>query len=221
VNYAVTTPDGKWAVALIWPTEGGEHPSTPLPIVRIPIAGGVPETVLRVSSPSLVSCSRPPSNICVIAEQSDDHKQMIVSRLDPLTGRGPELGRFAFDRDVDTFVDNPICAISPDGTLLAITRSPESPVEIHSLRGQLMRIIPSRIPGKKIALSWAADREGFFVTRRAPEGTELFHLDLQGNENRLWKCFGWGCFASPSPDGRHVGILDTKQSTNIWMMENF
>jgi hypothetical protein len=24
-----------------------------------------------------------------------------------------------------------------------------------------------------------------------------------------------GCFASPSPDGRHLGILDTKQSANM------
>jgi eukaryotic-like serine/threonine-protein kinase len=224
VNYAVMTPDGKWAIALIWPTEAGralEHPSGPLPIVRIPIGGGVPETVLQVSSPSLVSCSRPPSNMCVIAEHSDDHKRMIVSKFDPMSGRGLELGRFELDREVDAFVDNPICAISPDGTRLAITRSPESSVEIHALRGQLMRIIPSRIAGKKIALSWAANGEGFFVTRIGPEGTELFHLDLQGHENRLWRCFGWGCFASPSPDGRHLGILDTKQSTNIWMMENF
>src|SRR5262249_14715269 len=224
VNYALMTPDGKWAIALIWPTEGGhglEHASTPLPIVRIPIDGGVPETVLQVLRPSTVSCFILPSKICVIAEQSDDHKQMIVSRFDPLTGRGPELGRFELDRDLDTFVENLICTLSRDGTRLAIARSPESPIEIHSLWGQLMRIIPSRIPGKKIGLTWAANQEGFFVTRRAPEGTELFHLDLQGNENRLWRCFGWGCFASPSPDGRHLGILDNKQSTNIWMMENF
>jgi len=220
----VMTPDGKWVVALIWPTDGGrslEHPSTSLPIVRIPIAGGVPETVLQVSSPSLVSCSRPPSNVCVIEEQSDDRKQMIVSRFDPLTGRGLELARFDLDKDVDTFVDNLICAISPDGTRLAITRSPESPVEIHSLAGQLMYVIPSRIPHKKIGLSWAANRQGFFVTRRTPEGTGLFHLDLQGNENRLWKCFFSACFAQPSPDGRHLGILDNKESANMWMMENF
>jgi len=223
-NFVVMAPDGKWLIALIWPVEGGrwvERPSVPLAIVRIPIAGGLPETVLQVSHPALVSCSRPPSNICVITEPSENHKQMIVSAIDPLKGRGPELARFDLDREVDTFVENLICAISPDGTRLAVTRSPESPIEIHSLRGQLMRIIPSRISGKKIALSWAADRQGFFVTRRAPEGTELFHMDLQGNENKLWKCFGWACFASPSPDGRHLGILDTKQSTNMWMIENF
>jgi Tol biopolymer transport system component len=224
VNYALLTPDGKWILALIWPIEGGhtpEHPSMPLPIVRIPIAGGVPETVLQVLRPSPISCSRPPFNVCVIAEQSDDHKQMIVSRFDPLTGRGPELGRFDLEREVDTFVDNLVCAISPDGTRLAIARSPESPIEIYTLSGQLLHTIPPRVPLKKIGLTWAADRKGLFVTRRVAEGTELFHLDLQGTESKLWKCFGWGCFASPSPDGRHLAILDTKQSTNMWMMENF
>jgi eukaryotic-like serine/threonine-protein kinase len=224
VNYAVMAPDGKWLIALIWPAESGhplERPSTPLPIVRIPIGGGVPETVLQISHPGLVSCSRPPSNICVITESSENHKQMIVSAIDPLKGRGPELARFELDREVDTFVENLICAISPDGTRLAITRSPESPIEIHSLRGQLMRVIHSRIGGRKIALSWAADRKGFFVTRLAPAGTELLHLDLHGNENKLWKCFGWACFGSPSPDGRHLAMFDTKQSTNMWLMENF
>ncbi len=104
---------------------------------------------------------------------------MIVSRLDPVKGRGPELARFDLDRDIDTFVDNLICAVSPDGTSLAIARSPESPIRIHTLSGQLLHTIPLRMPLKKIGLSWAADRKNFFVTRRAPGGTELLHLDLQ------------------------------------------
>jgi len=146
---------------------------------------------------------------------------MIVSRLDPLKGRGPELARFDLARDVDLFLDNLICAISPDGSRLAITRSPESPVEIHTLSGQLLHTFPVRMSFKKIGLSWAADRHGFFVTRRAPGGTELIHLDLQGNEKELRNCVGWGCFAAPSPDGRHLSILDIKPTTNMWMMENF
>lgn len=224
VSLAAMSPDSEWIIAFIWPIEGGrwlEHPSVPFQIVRIPMSGGAPQTVLQVSRPTLVSCSRLPSDMCVIAEESDDHKEMIVSRLDPLTGRGPELVRFVLDRDVDTYLDNLICAISPDGTRLAITRSPESPVEIHSLRGRLIHIISSPTQDTKIGLSWAADGKGFFVTRRAPEGTELFHLDLQGKENSLWRCFGWGCFGAPSPDGRHLATFETKQSTNMWMMENF
>ncbi len=191
VNFAVMSPDDRWVIAFIWPVGGGlslERPAAPLPIVRIPIAGGAQETILQLSRPAPVSCARPPSNTCVIAEQTDDQKQMIVSVLDPINGRGPELARFDLDRDIDVFVDNLICAISPDGTRLAIARSLESPIEIHSLRGQLIHVIPSGISGKKIAIGWAADREGFFVTRQAPGGTELLHLDLNGRAESLRKC---------------------------------
>ncbi len=166
MNFAVMSPDDRWVIAFIWPVGGGlslEPPAAPLPIVRIPIAGGAQETILQLSRPAPVSCARPPSNTCVIAEQTDDQKQMI-------------------------FVDNLICAISPDGTRLAIARSLESPIEIHSLRGQLIHVIPSGISGKKIAIGWAADREGFFVTRQAPGGTELLHLDLNGRAESLRKC---------------------------------
>ena len=224
LSFADLSPDGNWIIALVWPAGGdssSERPSVPLPIVRIPVAGGNPEPLFQVSRPSPVSCSRPPANVCVIAEQSDDHKQMIVSRLDPLKGRGPELARFDLRRDVDLFVDNLICAISADGSRLAITRGPESPIEIHTLSGQLLHTIPVHISARKIGLSWSADRHGFFVTRRAPGGTELIHLDLQGNEKVLRNCVGWGCFAAPSPDGHHLSILDIKPTTNMWMMENF
>ena len=89
-----TTPDGKPYIGLIWPNgESIEHPTIPFPILRIPLAGGNPETILQLSRHGNVSCARPPSDTCVLAEQSEDRKQMIVSILDPIKGRGPELAR--------------------------------------------------------------------------------------------------------------------------------
>jgi hypothetical protein len=71
-------------------------------------------------------------------------------------------------------------------------------------------------------LTWTADQKGFFVTRKAQNGNELLHLDLQGNAVSLRKCIGdETCFGFPSPDGRHLAIIDTNQSANIWMMEKF
>jgi len=159
--------------------------------------------------------------MCAIAEVTDDQRQMIVSAFDAIKGRGPELTRFDLDRNVDVFVDNLLCAISPDGAHLAIARSPESPIEIHSLRGQLVHTIPLQVPGKSVSVGWAADQKGLFVTRRAQGGFELLHIDLKGTTQSLYTCTGWGCFASPSPDGRHLAILDHRQSQNMWMMENF
>ena len=220
-----TTPDGKWYIGRIWPDgESIEHPTIPFPILRIPLAGGKPETILQLSRHGSVSCARPPSNTCVLAEQSEDRKQMIVSILDPIKGRGSELVRFDFDREL-AVLELPTCVISPDGTRLAIARSPESPLEIRSLRGQLISKIPYQSVGEWIWLNWSADQKGFFVTRKGQSGNELLYLDFQGKASSLRKCvggsLGGGCEGLPSPDGRHLAIVDIDQSNNIWMMENF
>jgi hypothetical protein len=157
----------------------------------------------------------------VIAEQSENRKQMIVSMLDPIKGRGPELARFDFDREL-AVLEAPTCVISPDGTRLAIARSPESPIKIYSLHGQLIHKIASRSTGTLIWLTWTEGQEGFFVARKAQNGNELLHLDLQGNAVFLRKCIGSEtCLGLPSPDGRHLAIIDRNQSANMWMMEDF
>jgi Tol biopolymer transport system component len=220
-----TTPDGKWYIGRIWPDgESIEHPTIPFPILRIPLAGGNPETILQLSRHGNVSCARPPSNTCVLAEQSEDRKQMIVSILDPIKGRGSELVRFDFDRELGV-LELPTCVISPDGTRLAIARSPESPLEIRSLHGQLIRKIPSQSVGEWIWLNWSADQKGLFATRKGQSGNELLYLDFRGKASSLRKCvggsLGGGCEGLPSPDGRHLAIVDIDLSNNMWMMENF
>ena len=214
-----TTPDGKWYIGRIWPNgESIEHPTIPFPILRIPLDGGTPETILQLSRQGGVSCARPPSSICVLAHGSEDGKQMIVSILDPIKGLGSELVRFDF---------HATCVISPDGTRLAMWRSPESSLEIRSLHGRLIHEIPSRSVGELIWLNWSADQKGFFATRKGKSGNELLYLDLQGKATSLRKCgggtndVGGGCEGLPSPDGQHLAITDREQSNNMWMMENF
>ena len=217
-----TTPDGNWYIGSVWPDgESVEHPTAPFPIVRVPLAGGIPETILQLSHHGNVSCARPPSSTCVLAEQSDDHKQMIISILDPIKGRGSELARFRFDRELET-LESPIGVISPDGTRLAIARSPRSPIEIYSLNNKLISTIASQPEGKLIWLEWSADQKGLFVSRKGPTGNELAYLDFQGKAISLRKCVASdSCYGLPSPDGRHLAIIDRDQSSNVWMMENF
>jgi serine/threonine protein kinase len=217
-----TTPDGKYYIGRVWPNgESTENPTIPFPIVRIPLAGGTPETILQLTHNGNVSCAWPPSNTCVLAEQSEDRKQIIVSILDPIKGRGPELARFDSGRELN-LVDPPPCVISPDGTRLVIARGPESPIEIRSLHGELIRKIASQSLGEVTWLTWSADQKGFFVSRKGPRGDELLYLDLHGKATSLRKCVGGDtCQGLPSPDGRHLAIIDRNQSNNMWMMENF
>src|SRR5262249_53533445 len=157
-------------------------------------------TILQLSRKGSVSCAQPRSNTCLLAEQSEDRKQMIVSILDPMKGRGPELARLNFDRDLEA-LGEPICIISPDGTRFAMARSSESPLEIRSLRGQLIRKIPSQSVGVLHWLTWSADQKGFFVTRQAaPSVSELLYLDFKGKATLLRKCGsndGGGCESLP------------------------
>jgi len=105
-----------------------------------------------------------------------------------------------------------------------MVRSPESPIEIRSLHGQLIRKIPSQSVGSLSWLTWSADQKGFFATRTVQRVTELLYLDFQGKPTSLRKCpsnLGGGCEGIPSPDGRHLAITDIDQSKNVWMIENF
>lgn len=223
---AMLSPDGKWVLVLVWPLTGSPNDqSRPQPIVRVPVTGGTPQEVFRVVRPSPFSCARPPSKLCVISEQSADHKQMIVTAFDAINGRGPELARFGLTRDIDLSLENILCAISPDGTRLAITRSPEGPIEIHSLRGKPTLTIHARGVAEIEEMGWAADGKGLFVENHREGADELLHLDLKGNTAQLWKSSGtksrisaWGV---SSPDGRHIAIGTLQQTSNMWMMENF
>jgi eukaryotic-like serine/threonine-protein kinase len=218
------SPDGKWYIGQIWPdVDNPHHNAVPLPIVRFPISGGPSTTLLTTSRPAVVSCGRLPSKTCVIAEKSDDERQNVVSSFDPINGRGSELARFYLGQDLDLFPDLMVCVVSPDGDRLAILRSPTSPVEIYTLRGHFLNRIPSHSLAKLISLAWSADQRGLFLTRKAEGGgTELLYTDLKGNTKSLRRCISDNsCFGLPSPDGRHLAIVDRSRSTNMWMMENF
>ena len=221
---AMLSPDGKWIIALIWPVSQGQTAgatSQPLTLVRVPIAGGAPELIFDMATPGAVSCAKAPSHLCVAAEQTSDHKQMVVTSFDPIKGRGDELARIDLDRDIDPLVENLFCVVSPDGTRLAVTHSPDGPIEIRSLRGQPTHIIRAKALDKLFDVTWAADGKGLFVARHVLEGTELLHVDERGKSTRLWKSLGPKCDGVPSPDGRHLAIYDWRRSANMWMMENF
>lgn len=215
--------DQKWIIALVWPVSGDPRDaSTPHSLVRVPATGGSPQQIFQVVRPGPFSCARTKS-ICVIPEQTADHKQMVVTSFDPIKGRQREVARFDLSRDIDVTVENILCAISPDGSRLAITRSPEGPIEIHPLGGGATVTIPVGRSRRLFGLAWAPDQNGFFLESHAEDSAELLHTDMRGNTSTLWKKRGTSARAGgvPSPDGKHIAIYDMQRSANMWMMENF
>jgi Tol biopolymer transport system component len=164
-------------------------------------------------------CARSPSELCAIAEPSDDRTQEIITTLDPLKGRGPELARFALDpNDNDWFSD-----LSPDGTRIAATRSPAGPVYILSVRGPAVQQINVKGWDNLQEFTWASDGKGLFVVANVRGASVLLYVDLQGNSHVLRENTGatGDILAFPSPDGRHLAIQSRTMSGNMWMMENF
>jgi serine/threonine protein kinase/Tol biopolymer transport system component len=210
------SPDGKWVMAFLSPKNRGA--SDPEELIRVPVTGGSPEVILKASANSGFSCAGPHSDLCVFEERSEDRKQAIVTSLDPVKGRGPELTRF----DLDPNEDFALCEISPDGTRLAVSPSPAGPIQILSLRGRRLSLVPIGRFKIDSNVFWAADGKGIYFGSKMKGGTVLLHLDMTGKPHIVWENHGGGwALGMPSPDGRHLAINGETMNSNMWMMENF
>jgi hypothetical protein len=227
VEHSLVSPDGKWVIIQVWPAPGspwGVAQSIRVPIVRVPINGGSPEELFRVRTGSLISCSKAPANLCVVAEQSDDKKQLIFTSFDAVNGRGHELARFDIDAEIslDYYLQG---RISPDGAHLFTLRSAKGPIEIRSIRGGPALTIQPKNADDMFIVGWAADSRGLYVMNRTALGIELLYTDLHSNTRLLRSCRNGSlrqdCGGVPSPDGRHFALGDRKRTASMWMMENF
>jgi serine/threonine protein kinase/WD40 repeat protein len=189
------------------------------PVMQVGINGGAPRALFLAQPWSIITCAHSRSNLCAMAEPSEDNKEAVVSAIDVVRGRGPELARFAIEPDSnDWWAD-----LSPDGSLLATSRSASDPIKIASLREQSSYEIPLVGWGDVLSFAWAADQKGLFVTVRKRQDVTIMHVDLKGNAHPLWQSLGatGDTLAAPSPDGRHLAMQTWTTSGNFWMLENF
>jgi serine/threonine protein kinase len=213
------SPDGK-SLLYLGRTENGAPPTKgPQAVMRVPVTGGTRQRLFTARTNSLMACPWSTSGQCVIAEPTDDGKQLIFTAIDPTEGRGRELFRFALiPNDENWFL-----AISPDGTRLAVTQTPVGPIYILSLAGKAQTQFRVKGWTNLESFFWAADGNGLFVTADVHNGKDILHVDLQGNAHLLWENSGGSgeTEARPSPDGRHLAFSGWTTSGNMWLMENF
>ncbi len=211
----VPTPDQKWSLFI---AGGFQSPPVQRPIMRIPVNGGLPVQVSIAKFSSALMCARSPSNLCLIVEPTDDHKELILSVLDAFTGRGAEVTRFGLDpNDDDWWTD-----LSPNGSQIAFLRSPAGPLSVFSLREHSTREIPLKDSSNLRTLNWSSNNDGLFVSDVAKGNTRLLYLNLRGKSSVLEeRSGGEGSGVHQSPDGRHLAISTWTLSGNMWMMENF
>ena len=214
---ARVTPDGQWV--LYFAKTETPPGAAPEPVMRVPITGGPSQLLFIAKRHSLIICARSSSNLCAIAEPTEDHRQVRITTLDPLHGLGPELARF----DLGSIEDSWWVDLSPDGTRVAATPSPAGPIYILSLRGQATQQIHVKGWSNLLSLIWAADGKSLFVFSGNRQRKVLLHLDLQGNAHSLWENPGASDETTvvASPDGRHLAMFDWTLNSNMWTMENF
>jgi serine/threonine protein kinase/Tol biopolymer transport system component len=213
------SPDGAWILYVEVPkTTVG--PSSPDRLMRIPVAGGVPQFVLEAPNWEGYSCARAPASLCEFTEASQDRKKRMITAFDPLKGKGKVL------RTIDTD-PTPVYsdALSPDGATLASSRTGEAEIHIHllSLSGGSDREITVKGWPNITGLDWAPDENGLYCGSASPQGRSLLYVDLKGNARLLWQYRGAGdeIWGIPSPDGRYIAIRGGAHSSNVWMVEGF
>jgi Tol biopolymer transport system component/DNA-binding winged helix-turn-helix (wHTH) protein len=218
-NAAATSisPDGSWLFYEDCEKVPIDCDLPTTPVMRIPLAGGTPQLVLRSNTYGRPRCAVSPATLCAIAELSGDGKSLIFTAFDALKGRGLEIARFETEPEADYS-----WGLSLDGTRIAILKGGDQRIHTLSLTGQAPGEIEVRGWDHVAGVYWATDGKGLFTCALSPTGSVLLHVDLQGKADPLWEQEGnTVAYGLPSPDGRHLAIVGTIRSNNVWMLENF
>jgi hypothetical protein len=212
--------DGSWFLYLVLPRPF--RPSTPIPLMRVPVSGGPSQLVLEAQNFVHHKCARAPATLCMLEEGRPDNKLLTITAFDPVKGRGRVLATVAVDPRARSYV-----VPSPDGTRLAFLKKgePEGHIQLLALDGRPVRDITFKGWPGCTSLSWAPDGKGMYCGTMTAQGAALLHVDLDGNAQSLWQQRGavgiFGIWGEPSPDGRYLAIMTEMMDSNIWMVENF
>lgn len=210
-------PGGAWvlfeAVTPAAPTPGSRPTYT---LYRIPVSGGTPARVDTGGPLDEYRCPSSQKNTCVL-RQTIAHQQFVYYALDPVSGKGRELGRTAWTPTILWDWD-----ISPDGSAISIA--------IHDREHPRIRIVPLQalnpnvqeheipVPGFEQLSDaiWTIDRQGFFCEAQTDVGADLLYVDLNGRTRVLRESVS-GIWGVPSPDGHKVAFVGRSIDSNVWI----
>jgi Tol biopolymer transport system component len=70
-------------------------------------------------------------------------------------------------------------------------------------------------------LHWAGNQNGLYVSTTSSDRATLWHVDLDGRTRRIWESrSATGSAGLPSPDGRHIALQTSEETSNVWMLES-
>jgi DNA-binding winged helix-turn-helix (wHTH) protein/Tol biopolymer transport system component len=186
-------------------------------LMRVPIGGGPPQTVLEAPYIINYQCSRASAATCVLNQA--EPKQFVFSVFDSVKGNPREVTK------LEETANGWNSGLSPDGTSIAVVTfsASDNRIRLISLSGKPTREITVKNWNSFTSLDWAADGKGFFISSN-PTGrlSTLLYVDLMGNARSLWQVKNFqATWAIPSHNGKYVAIPAPTVGSNVWMVENF
>jgi Tol biopolymer transport system component len=209
------SPDGTFILYLVSEKRG----ALATRLMRVPVAGGASELVLRGEKIKNFSCARQ-ANLCVLVEGEVKGKQTLTT-FDPLKGRGEQL-------PMSDYPDFGRGILSPQGRLIEKMKSgPDGlHIRIRSLTGgPIEEITFKNLTGEYKFSGWSVDGKGIYIWEVTLSDFTSFYVGLDGHSQVLWKRRSnpgyWIDYPVPSPDGRYLACTIVTAESNAWMLENF
>ena len=203
--------------------EGETLDSRKMGLYRVDPQDGARRLLFNTGGFVLFSCSDKTANLCVFGRPTTGKNELVVDAFDPLGGPCKELLRIPLEigSNADIGFDY-WWQLSPDGRQIGIVRKHGNQIRLIPLAGGPTRTITINGYSDLLEFFWAIDSQSMFVSTVAPGGAILLHVSLGGETLPIWhrpqSTHTWGF---PSPDGRHLAILDSHSEFNVWMIDNF
>ena len=184
-------------------------------LMRVPLEGGTAEFVPIGGMLDEFRCSVSGKR-CVL-RTAVAGQYFAFHELDPVRGKGRELARTAWSRNILGDWD-----LSADGTQVAIPNhySRDARIRIVSLQPgpNQPREREVTVPGLSDLKGavWATDGSGWFVTSDTDIGVQMYFVFRDSRFHLLGDIQGW---AVPAPDGRRVAFVNRLTASNAWVLD--
>lgn len=203
--------------------EGEPLDSRKMGLYRVDPKDGAARLLFSTGGFVQFSCSDKTANLCVFGRPTTESSELVVVAFDPRGDPGEELLRIPLEKGSNADIGFDYWwQLSPDGSKIGIMKKHGNQIRLVPLSGGPTRII--RISGYSdfTELFWAMDSQSMFVSTKAPGGAILLRVSLSGEAQPIWhrpqSTHTWGF---PSPDGRHLAIMDSNKESNVWLINNF
>jgi Tol biopolymer transport system component/DNA-binding winged helix-turn-helix (wHTH) protein len=198
-------------------SSGSGYKVPPYRLMEQALAGGEPRKILEGSMITNFQCAFLPSHVCLVSDVPDP-STLILYQFDEQTGAKKELLRL---QENESSYFN--WTLSRDGKYLAAARisGGHGPTLIHIRELATGRDFDLSLPSGVGAqyIDWAADSASLWICTVSGEAQSLVRMDLAGkitsSFNSKQPDLGYGI---PSPDGKHLAILQGSPRANAWLI---